>query len=226
MARTYWLPDDEGGRLLWFTNFAGKLPTYATLFNIPAAEVTDMTNSLAVFNFAINRKRAFQKYAADLVIYTKLLANGKATDNLATFPVPPALGPVPPLVLGGVFKRVASIAARLKGNLSYTAALGQDLGIEGSDIVVDPATVKPQLALRLQAGHPEIGWRTQHMDALEIWKDSGSGFAMLDVDDAPNDTDFSPLPAAPALWNYKASYRLDGQQVGQWSDVVQIAVHA
>ena len=227
MARTYWLPDDEGGRLLWFTNFAGKLPTYATLFNIPAAEVTDMTNALALYTFTVNRKRAFQQYAADLVMYGKLLASGRATDNIATFPVPPALGTVPTLVLAGVFKRVASIAARIKGSLSYTAAIGQDLGIEGSDITVDPANVKPQLALRLSAGHPEIVWSSQHMDGLEIWKDAGSGtFAMLDVDDAPNYTDLSPLPATVALWKYKAIYRLDGHQTGHWSDVAQIAVHA
>ena len=226
MARTYWLPDDEGGRLLWLTNFVAKLPTYAATFGITAAEVTDLTNALAAYQFTLNRKRQFGQYASELVTYAKLLASGKATDNIATFPTPPALGTVPPMVLAGVFKRVASIVARIKNNLAYTAAIGHDLDIEGSDIVVDPTSMKPALSLRLAAGHPELMWALNHMDGLEIWKDSGSGFVMLDVDDAPNYTDLSPLPAPVALWKYKAIYRLGGHQVGQWSDTVQIAVHA
>ena len=227
MAKTHYMADDEAGRVLWLNNFSGKLSGYAATFNLAAAEVTDMTVSATIFSFVVNRKRLFTTYASNLVTYTKLLASGAATANVATFPVPPVVGTVPPLVLAGIFKRAASLAQRIKNHPNYTTAIGEDLGLEGSDIVIDPATIKPLLLLRLQAGHPEIVWQSHRMDGLEIWKDPGTGVvAMLDVDDAPNYLDLSPLPAPVALWKYKAIYRLGGQQVGQWSDVEQIAVHA
>jgi hypothetical protein len=227
MAKDHYLPDDEASRVLWLNNFVLKLATYAATLNIPAAEVTEITNAAALYSFTVNRKRQFAQYAADLVAYCKLLANGKATDNIATYPVPPALGAVPPLVLAGLFKRVASIAARAKKHPGYTEAIGKDLGIEGSPIVMHAATAKPVLNVRPQGGHPEILWRLNRMDGLEIWKDPGTGvFALLDVDDAPDYVDLSPLPADVTLWRYKAIYRLGGEQVGQWSDVVEIAVHA
>ena len=227
MAKDHYQPDDEANRVLWLNNFVLKLAVYTAILNIPAAEVTEITNAAALFSFTVNRKRQFAQYASDLVAYAKLLANDKATDNIATFPAPPALGTVPALVLAGLFKRVASITARAKKHPSYTAAIGTDLGIEGSVIVVDATTAKPALHVRLQAGHPEILWTLGHFDGLEIWKDHGTGtFALLDVDDAPDYVDLTPLPATVALWKYKAIYRLGGEQVGQWSDVVQIAVHA
>jgi len=34
----------------------------------------------------------------------------------------------------------------------------------------------------------------------------------------------SPAPGISAVWKYKAVYRLNDQQVGQWSDVATIGV--
>ena len=46
----------------------------------------------------------------------------------------------------------------------------------------------------------------------------------LAVNMEPNSTDLSPLPATGAVWKYKAIYCLHVQQVGQWSDVITVAV--
>ena len=64
--------------------------------------------------------------------------------------------------------------------------------------------------------------------ALEIWVDrtDGSNFVLLAINTEPNTTDTTPLPPAgsSAVWKYKAIYRLHDEPVGQWSDVISVAV--
>jgi hypothetical protein len=41
MAKSYFLPADEQGKLKWLNNFAAKLPTYAATVGVTTAEVND-----------------------------------------------------------------------------------------------------------------------------------------------------------------------------------------
>ena len=63
-------------------------------------------------------------------------------------------------------------------------------------------------------------------DAIEIWADRGDdkGFILATTTTAPGFTDTAAKPSTGAVWKYKAIYRLRDAQVGQWSDVVSIAV--
>ena len=57
--------------------------------------------------------------------------------------------------------------------------------------------------------------------------DRGNGvFVFLALDTFPDYLDTAPLPAADAsaVWKYKAIYRLNDKQVGQWSDVASTSV--
>jgi hypothetical protein len=66
------------------------------------------------------------------------------------------------------------------------------------------------------------------MDSLELLVDrgDGKGFVPLAVTTNTDYADMSPLPApgVSAVWKYKAIYRYNDQQVGQWSDVATIGV--
>lgn len=57
-------------------------------------------------------------------------------------------------------------------------------------------------------------------------RNDGNQFVFLIINTEPSTTDPSPLPApgTSAAWRYKAINRLHDEQVGQWSDVVSIAV--
>jgi len=44
------------------------------------------------------------------------------------------------------------------------------------------------------------------------------------TDTTPNYTDSAPQPATQAIWKYKAIYRIDDQQAGQWSQEVSVVV--
>ncbi|MBI3417206.1 MAG: hypothetical protein HY043_18095 [Verrucomicrobia bacterium] len=147
--------------------------------------------------------------------------------TLGDLPAAPDLGSIPVPVAPGIFTRIAALAARIKKHPGYTEAIGQNLGTIGADQTVDLNAMKPGLQIVLQAGHPNVAWKKQSMDSLEIWVDRGTGmFAFLALDTEPDYLDTAPLPVpgTSAVWKYKAIYRLHDEQVGQWSDVASISV--
>ena len=66
----------------------------------------------------------------------------------------------------------------------------------------------------------------EFLDMIELCVDRGAGYQLLAYDTTPGYTDTTPLPATPAVWRYKAIYRIDDQRTGQWSDEVSITVAA
>jgi len=66
------------------------------------------------------------------------------------------------------------------------------------------------------------------MDGIEIWVDrgDGKGFLLSAIDTIPDYLDTAPLPGGwhECRWKYKAIYRLNDEQVGQWSDIASISV--
>ena len=226
MAKSYFLPPDDDGKDALLTNIAAKLGTYKTTVGLEDAVVTSTQADAAFFHYALTSQKSIANYAQQWTAYKNAARNG--TDpSLGPAPVPPTLGTAPAAVAPGIFKRLTALVARIKAHPGYTEAIGQDLNIIGAEQTLDTANAKPLLKLELSAGHPNVLWRKGGFDALEIWVDRGSGtFAYLAIDTVPDYLDTAPLPASgqSALWKYKAIYRLNDQQVGNWSDVVSIAV--
>ena len=59
---------------------------------------------------------------------------------------------------------------------------------------------------------------------IQVDRGDGKGYGLLTVDTSPNYVDTQPFPASKAVWSYKAINRADDAQVGQWSQVVSVAV--
>jgi hypothetical protein len=224
MAKSYFLPADEPGKLQWINNFAAKLPTYGVTVGVSPAEMGQTTSDAVYFGFVMDAQNQHAKTTRDWTAYKNALRNGT---TVGAMPTTPALGAPPPPVPAGIFTRASALAARIKKHPGYTEAMGQDLGIIGAEQTVDPTAMKPVLNLTLHAGHPNVGWTKSGMDGLEIWVDRGTGtFAFLTIDTVPDYLDTAALPAAgtSAVWRYKAIYRLNDEQVGQWSDIATIGV--
>jgi len=56
--------------------------------------------------------------------------------------------------------------------------------------------------------------------------DRGNGFAFFTINIEPDTINKTALPAMGAIWKYKAIYRLHDEQVGQWSDVLNMPLSA
>jgi hypothetical protein len=223
MAKAPFLPKDEPGKRKWLTNFAAKLPTYAPTVGVTPAEAAQAAADSAFFNYICDAHAQHTKTTRDWTAYKHAAAHG---DALGDIPVTPALGMPPPVVPPDIFGRNCALAGRLKKHPNYTEPMGQDLGIIGAEQTIDYTSLKPALTIILQAGHPVIGWRKLGMDSLELWVDrgDGKGFVFLAIDTVPGYTDTAALPTPGAVWKYKSIYREADAQVGQWSDVVSVAV--
>jgi hypothetical protein len=226
MARAAVIPKNDDGRRDWLNNFALKLVVYAASLGVTPAELAAVQAAALFWAWVLDAKNAFDQFDMNWTAYKNLARDGGAP--LGAVPAVPALPAAPPAVDAGIFVWVAQLVARIKKHPGCTDAIAQDLGIIGAMQTFDPGSMKPVLDLELQAGHPNVGWTKQGMDGIEIWVDrgDGKGFCFLAIDTIPDYLDTAPLPAAgtSAVWKYKAIYRLNDEQVGQWSDIASISV--
>jgi hypothetical protein len=219
------IPKDDDGKTPWLSNIAGKLNTYAGIVGVSPAEVTQVVQDKAFWEYVMDAKNKFANHAQDWTAYKNAARSGDALGNM---PTPPALGAAPALVPPNIFGRIGALIVRIKKHPGYTDAIGNDLDIIGAEQTIDPSTMKPVLNLILQAGHPLVRWKKQGMDAIELQVDrgDGKGFVFLAIDTIPDYLDTADLPAAgaSAVWKYRGIYRLADERVGQWSDVASISV--
>jgi hypothetical protein len=225
MAKDYYLSSTDAGRRKWLTNFANKIAIHGPTVGVSATEIPAVQAGATAYAYVCDVRELLAQYTQRWTSYKNALSNGGA---LGAIPAALALPAAPTAVPADIFGRNTNLAARIKRHPGYSESIGQDLAIIGAEVAeIDTSTLKPLLTLSLAAGHPNIGWAKQGMDALEIHVDrDGKGFVFLTIDTIPNYLDTAPLPTAnaSAVWKYKAIYRQEDAPVGQWSDVASIAV--
>lgn len=229
MKKEYFIPGQDLQKQLWQQNFAGKLPTYATKYGITPAEVTDTTNGSVYFAYWLNYKNQQEEFAKKVTQFKNEMRDGVGDNAPSQAPIAPTFAVAPTAVSPGIFARITSIAKVIKAKTNYAISDGEDLGIEGSVTAGrDINAMKPLFTLRLASGgHPEIVWSKEGMDGIHIYVDRGIGsWQLLAMDSFPNYTDTAPLPVAGValVWQYKLVYRLNDEEVGQFSDVASISV--
>jgi len=225
--KNYFLPRADKERLLWIKNFSSKLTNYTAKYGITAAQVTDMVQSTAFFDWIMNAKNIISETSTKFTSYKNEVMEGVKAGSLAsTIPAVPVLAAMPTVVAPDIFGRATSIANAIKVHKDYTEADGRDLGLEGAEITQDFTEMKPILTITLNAGKPQISWKKNKMSALEVLVDRGSGeYVFMTIATKTSISESHPLPTNGAqLWKYKAIYRYDDEQVGQWSDEVSIRV--
>jgi hypothetical protein len=203
----------------------------AASLNIPALDLTTLGNIHAMLDYGVDTVEQIQQRTKDVNAFWRWFLRGPV-DPLQpatqTFPQALAWGMSLPPVGGNAIGWVSKFVTRLKKQTNCTAQVRQDLNLDGSAVTPeDPQTWKPVLVCSFTAGHPVIEWGRKPGARLEIWRKKPNGaYELADVDDVPDWTDMSALPAGGVaeLWTYKAIYRLNGVQVGMWSDECVVAV--
>ena len=214
---------------LQLKTFASKIATYQTLFGLTNAQVAAVKADSLAFDYMLNYMNIMQTFAHNCTEYKKELRHS-STAVIGAFPVLPVITAPPVAVLADVEARFRAIIQLLvhNPNKAFTTAVGQDLGVVAPVTNFDPATGKPKFTIALTAGgHPTLSYTKGDFDGVEIWKDSGVGFAVLQRATLPAYTDTAALPAAnvAALWNYKMIFVYKDAVVGSYSDVVSVTVN-
>ena len=192
--------DLDGQEEVFITN----LPIHAPTVGIDPLEVTSVVTILGdhrtTFAEMLSKKAASKAAVADNNLKKKL-----AIDE---------------------FRRIAK---KIKASTGYTEAIGDDLRIIGSEVVMPPLEeMKPTLKAEVSGGEVEIKWDKQGMEAIAAYSKRGSevSFSFFDKDvESPLKDDRPKLdPSLPEERSYYAYYLDDNENVGQQSDIVTVVV--
>ncbi len=225
MSKTSCIPHNDAGKGKLLERVAKTLPKYQILFEISNEDMGTLQGDALSFPFANDLQNLAQSFAHNCTAFRNQLRDGGSGD--VNWPVAPNFSAnQPPVSAPGVIQRLSTLIARIKAHKNYTTAIGQDLQIIGTEIILDPSSWKPVVTVQYEAGQLIVGWKKGQASAIEIWADrgDGNGFVFFTINTEPDTLDNTPLPAAGSgvTWQYKAIYRLHDKRVGQWSDVVSI----
>jgi hypothetical protein len=224
MPNQDYIPTDDEGKAALFERFRDTLPTFLAAVGLSAADAALQADDAEWFRYVLNHSLTMRDSASQWTAYKNLLLGGTGS---AVSPItPPMPTPVPDAVDPGILTRFRALVRRIKAAPAYTEAIGEALGIIGSDSTEpDPATLTPEISLRTSGGQVEVLWNKGGQEGVEIQKDSGNGqWTFLALDTRPNYIDTTPMPATSAKWKYRAIYSNDAQRTGQWSNVAEITV--
>ncbi len=207
--------------------FSLAIPGYATLLEVAAARVTGQLADAKYFEFALECQTAAINYGQQWTAW-KTAVRGGGDAPATGMPQPLVLPTAVPVVPLGIEPRFRALVADIKKHPAYNEAIGQALGIEGTEKTgPDFATFGPVLKLEHSGAGVMVRWnwrgQSAFLDLLELEVDRGSGFQMLSYDSTPDYLDTTPITVA-AKWTYRAIFRVGDARVGQWSGPVSINV--
>jgi len=225
MSKQDYIPNDDGSLAGRLEQFAANVGGYTTTLGLSSTDVTAQAADAAYLRYVLTQQQRFQQAGQQWTAWKNLLRDG-GTGTIAGAPVfltPP--GTAVAAVLPGIVARFRALVRRVKAATNYSVAIGEALGIEGPQSTApDLATLQPVLAPTVAGDRVHLDWTKSEADSLELLVDrgDGKGFVFLAVDTVPDYVDTAPIPAAPAVWKYKAIYRVGDERVGQWSPVVSV----
>ena len=156
MAQYFYLPDSDEIRVPWDNNFAAKLPAYQVKYKLTDEDLADAKLGAETWAAVVGAQKKIALFSTAFTAFKMAFRNGLPQGGELTVPVLPALNLPKQLALPGIFARVATIVNTIKNSTQYTVADGNDLGIEGTEIVPIPvAELKPVLSVaQASGGHP------------------------------------------------------------------------
>jgi hypothetical protein len=212
--------------------FKNNIGSYATTLSLSAAQVTGQEADADYFDYTLKCQSVMQNGAQQWTTWKDLTRDG-GTPPPTGMPVAPVFPTAVPPVASGVEARFRALVKQIKASANYNEAIGDALGIEGAQHAApDLTTVQPDIDATVSGGKVGVDWGWQgnsaFLDMCEIQVDrgDGKGFSVLAYDTTPGYVDTAPFPASPAKWTYKAIYRVNDAQVGQWSNPVSVAVQS
>jgi len=222
------IDNTDDGLVNQIGKFLKHYPDYDGDLHLPPAKISTLGGIQTFFSFVVTKQHDFKHFGLELTSYKDLLRNGDPLILMNALPVVPIYPTTLPVTCNeGVVSFFREIAQLCVATGKLTEPMAIALGLIKVPVIVDLIAGKPNLTLKASnVGHPRLHCTLGEYEGYEVWKDIGKGFFKLDVSNKPDCVDNSPLPAAGVseVWDYKAIYRFNNIQIGNWSEIVSIAV--
>ena len=228
MTKTYFLPNGDKEKLVWFNNFNLKLIAYATLLGILAPALLIVSNDYKAFAYMMAFKTAVKKFAKATTLFLRKLGKASPETDPAAYPTFPSVGTVPTAVPVGIFPRIAILVRQLKANPDCTDFMKEDLGIVGTDIDPAFATVKPDLTMTITGGFVKGSYKRKLTSGihLESMRGAEADFSYLLTANKTTMLDTRPnlVAGVAEKRHYRAWFIVNDVVVGLASNIVTISV--
>ena len=220
-------PARSGDQIVWLRTFRNKIPNYQTPLGYVAADITAVQADCDRLAWLLETLQGTaQSFAQGVTAHLRLMQEGTGTALVA----PPAFAlPTTPAqpnnVLPGALKRLMNFIANLKTRTGYSDAIGEDLGVIGAQVVVDPDAV-PTVKATARSGEVEINFSKD--GHLGVWIESQVGgetewaHIAIDTSDPYNDTRPLKVAGQPEKRRYRLCF-WDGEPTRVWTPINEVA---
>ena len=221
----YFIPRNNQECANSLTQFATEIPNYQAALGFTAAEVAEAVADAAFMQWTVKTEGIIEDYADSFKTFLHD-ARYNAT-NIALVPPPaPVLDAAPAAVKSGIQARFAQKAKKAKASINYTETIGKALGIVSSSTASRGTdTDTPDLKVTLVAGFPTLSFHLIGYEAVNIYKDDGTGYKLFKTAhrSPAKDTNL-PAVGQTALYKYQAIYIDHDTEVATMSPEVSVAV--
>ncbi len=97
-----YIPNADADKGIWMSNFNTKIPGYAGILTITAAEVLSVQQDTELFQYVLNIGEVYKQTVNNITAYKKLMKNANGQQHLGAIPTLPALPAAPALVPEGI----------------------------------------------------------------------------------------------------------------------------
>jgi hypothetical protein len=163
MTRNSYYPARIGDQALWLSNLRNKIANYQAALGYTAGDITTLQADADYCIYLLGTwLPAVRRFGESATAYLEQILNGSGTmATLPTFALP-AAPPPPAAVMPGALRRIFVFIKNLKTRSGYSEAIGEDLGIIGSESDENEAPPRPPKAQRAAAksSSPSRKWAT------------------------------------------------------------------
>jgi hypothetical protein len=222
------IPRTETELALWLTNFSNAFSEHSFTLGFTEEEVLSLRADIKMANYLLGDLLPGYKAALQArTSYKNLILNGPVGAAGAALPPPPNTQPPPPVVAPGIVPRLRNLVQRIQLAPGCTEAIGDDLGITGTEGGPSAPDSPPKPSLKARSTGPgtvQLDFSKEKYDGvvIESRRAGANGWQSLGVDNySPFIDDRPPLEAGkPEQREYRARYLLRDQATGEWSDIV------
>lgn len=230
MAKSDYIEPNEDAFNAQLQTFKNGIGGYSALFSLTSAQLAAQAADAAYLDFILKGLAVMANGAQQWTAWRNIERTG-GTQPASGAPVAPMFPAAVPAVAPGIETRFRALVQLIKANPNYNEAIGQALGIEGSQQTgPDLTTIQPIIDAFISGNHVTVKWgwggNRAYLDICELQVDRNDtkGFGLLTYDTTPGYTDTQTFPAAPVIWTYRAIYRVGDHPVGHWSHTVSVMV--
>jgi hypothetical protein len=227
-----YIEQNDGAFNAQMQTYKAAIGGYAAVIGVTAEQIAGQAADADYYDYVLKCMKLMSNGALQWTGWKNLMRGG-GTPPPTGAPVAPVFPKAAPVVAPGIETRFRALGQQNKTSPGYNDTIGKALGIEGAQQTgPDYATLQPVIDVHISGNHVTVKWSwggyAAWLDICELQVDrgDGKGFGLLAFDTTPGYTDTQPFPTTPAVWTYRAIYRVGDNQVGLWSKTASVTVPA